>query len=174
MWRYLKQTNLSARVPSAAIAEANREVEVLQEAQKSQVGKRGPYYRFTQKERLKIGKYAAENGTAAAVRKFNRRTTVTKPLNESTVRGLKRKYEDALKEKKRTMSVQDIENNPEALQIHALPAKKWGRPVALGDLDQQSASIHLCPSFSRCRCQHSHCESSSKRDCVKYQPFPAS
>ena len=63
---------------------------------------------------------------------------MTKPLNESTVRGLKRKYEDALKEKKKTVSVEDIENNPEALQIHALPAKKRGRPVALGeDLDQQ-------------------------------------
>ena len=146
MWRYLKQTscpNLSARIPLAAIAEANREVQVLQEAQKSGQ-KRGPYYRFTQEERLEIGKYAAENGTAAAVRKFNRRTTVTKPLNESTVRGLKRKYEDVLKEKKRTVSVEDIENNPEALQIHALPAKKWGRPVALGeDLDQQ-LQVYVC------------------------------
>ena len=76
MWRYLKQTsgpNQLAKVPSAAIAEANREVEVLQEAQKSQVGwKRGPYYRFTQEERAEIGKYAAELGAAAAVRKFNR------------------------------------------------------------------------------------------------------
>ena len=76
---------------ASPIAEANREVEVLQKAQKSQVGrKRGPYYRFTQKERAEIGKYAAEQGTAAAVRKFNWRTTVTKPLNESTVRGLKK------------------------------------------------------------------------------------
>ena len=126
MWRYLKQTscpNLSARIPSAAIAEANREVQVLQEAQKSGQ-KRGPYYRFTQEERLEIGKYAAQNGTAAAVRKFNQRTTVTKPLNESMVRGLKRKYEDTQKEKKRTVSVEDIENNPEALQIHTLPAGK--------------------------------------------------
>ena len=68
---------------------------------------------------------------------------MTKPLNESTVRGLKRKYEDVLKEKK-TVSVEDIENNPEALQIHALPAKKWGRPVALGeDLDQQ-LQVYVC------------------------------
>ena len=63
MWRYLKQTscpNLSARVPSATNAETNRKVEVLQEAQKSQVGqKRGPCYRFTQEERAEIGKYAA-------------------------------------------------------------------------------------------------------------------
>ena len=148
MWRYFKQTgcpNLSARVPSAAIAEANREVEVLQEALKSQVGQRwGLYYRFTQEELAEIGKYTAENVTAAAVTKFNRLTTVTKPLNEITVRNLKRKYEDALKEKKRTISVQDIENNPEALQIHALPAKKRGRPVALGeDLDQQ-VQAYIC------------------------------
>ena len=41
MWRYLKQNsgpNQLVKVPSAAIAEANDEVEVLQEAQKSQVG----------------------------------------------------------------------------------------------------------------------------------------
>ena len=36
------------------------------------------------------------------------------------------------------------ENNPEALQIHALPAKKWGRPVDLGeDLDQQ-VQAYIC------------------------------
>ena len=91
MWRYLKQSsgpNQLAKVPSAAIAEANHEVEVLQEAQKCQVGwKQGPYYCFTQEERAEIGKYAAEHGTAAAVRKFDQRTTVTKPLGESTVRG---------------------------------------------------------------------------------------
>ena len=58
MWRYLKQTSwpkMSAKIPLAAIAEANREVKVLQKAQKSGQ-KRGPYYRFTQEELLKIGK----------------------------------------------------------------------------------------------------------------------
>lgn len=78
MWRYLKQTSgpkQLAKVSSAAIAEANHEVEVLQEAQKSQVGwKRGPYYRFTKEEQAEIGKYAAEHGTAAAVRKFDNTT----------------------------------------------------------------------------------------------------
>ena len=54
------------------------------------------------------------------------------------MRGLKSNYEDTLKEKKRATSVEEIENNPEAVQIHALPAKKRGRPVALGEhLDQQ-------------------------------------
>ena len=95
MWRYLKQNsgpNQLVKVPSAAIAEANHEVEVLQEAQKSQVGwNKGLDYRFTQEERAEISKYAAERGTAAAVRKFDQCTTVTKPLGESTVRGLKSK-----------------------------------------------------------------------------------
>ena len=67
MLHYLKQTscpNLSVRVPSAAVAETNREVEVLQEAQKSQVGqKRGPYYCFTQEERAEICKYTAYHTT---------------------------------------------------------------------------------------------------------------
>ena len=48
---------------------------------------------------------------------------MTKPLNESTVRGLRGKYVDTLKEKKTTVSAEDIENNPEALQVNALPAK---------------------------------------------------
>ena len=140
MWCYLKQTsvpNQLVKVPSAAIAEANHEVEVLQEAQKSQVGlKQEPYYHFMQEGQAEIGKYAAEYGTAAAVRKFDRRTMVTKPLDESTVRELKSKYEDTLKKKKRT--------------------KKRGRLVALSPLQKSwfSPSQYLIKKICQCKAPH--------------------
>ena len=91
------------------------------------------------------------------------------------MRGLKSKYEDTLKEKKRATIVEEIENNPEAVQIHALPAKKRGRPVALGEHLDQQVQAYICAIHSAGAVVNTAiiCESSSKRDCVKYQPLPA-
>ena len=47
------------------------------------------YIHWSDKERLSIRKYAAENGHAATVRKFTKKE---KPLNESTVRRFCKRY----------------------------------------------------------------------------------
>ena len=55
---------------------------------------RGYYKRYSDKNRYLIGKYASENGPVPAVRKFKG----TFPnLNESTVRSMRRKYQEELK-----------------------------------------------------------------------------
>ncbi len=56
----------SNRSSSAPVA-ANREVE----GASREALKRGLYHRFTAEERAHVGQYAAEHGTAAAVRKFS-------------------------------------------------------------------------------------------------------
>ena len=40
--------------------------------------------------------------------------------------------------------MEEIENNPEALQIHTLPVKKQGRPVALGEDPDQQVQTYIC------------------------------
>ena len=61
---------LSRSIPSAAIASANREISQMLAANTSQSRKRGPYHKFSPRERAVIGKYVAECGVLAAKRKF--------------------------------------------------------------------------------------------------------
>ena len=67
--------------------------------------KRNSYQKWTDKQRFQIGKYAAENGPAAAARKFR---TQQNPLNESNVQRFcnlyKRDLEQASKEKQEIKS----------------------------------------------------------------------
>ena len=63
-----------------------------------QTSKRGAYKVYTDKDRYSIGKYASCHGVAASVRAWKK----TYPnLNESTVRGFKKRYEAKLKEASR-------------------------------------------------------------------------
>ena len=55
--------------------------------------KRGRYNKFTDTDRYQIGKYASENGPARAVTHFEKKFP---RLNESSVRDMKRKYEDEI------------------------------------------------------------------------------
>ena len=109
---------LSARVPSLAIAAANREVQALIAEKENRSKKRGPYTVFTARERAKIGKYAAEHGVAAARRWYLAQEGIK--LNESTIRGFKRRY------------LQELSKKPD-VPISALYLKKRGRPVLLGE-----------------------------------------
>ena len=67
--------------------------------------KRNSYQKWTDKQRLQIGKYTAENGSAAATRKF---TTKQNSLNKSTIRRFcnlyKRELERTSKEKPKIKS----------------------------------------------------------------------
>ena len=79
--------------------------------------------KFTDKDRYIIGKYASENGTAAAQRKFK---LSHKNLGESTIRTFKKKYETMIK---------NARINKETPQKRIV-AKKRGRPVLLGEIDE--------------------------------------
>ena len=79
---------------------------------------RGKYHIYTPEIRFKIGKFASEsNSSAAAVRKFRDRYP---NMNESTVRGFRKKYEHMLK--KKTLS-------------DKIPSEVRGRPLLLGHVD---------------------------------------
>ena len=58
---------------------------------------RKPYKKYAKKEHYEIGKYASENGTAAACRKFKLKFNI----RGSTLRSFKNKYEQMIKSAKR-------------------------------------------------------------------------
>ena len=93
---------------------------------------RKPYFRWTDKDRCSIDKYASEHGNTAAVRKFKSKFS---HLNESTVRSFKKKVEDEIKKasKERREPKQQISK-------YSSPT---GRPLLLGDLDR------MVPSYLR-------------------------
>ena len=62
--------DLSAIALAAAIREANKEVAKVMEAAKCR--KRKLYKKITDSLRAQIGRYALENGNAAAVRRFSK------------------------------------------------------------------------------------------------------
>ena len=79
--------------------------------------KRGGYKVYSPEERSKIGRYASENGTAAASKKFE--------INESTIRGFRSKYEKELNKAR-------AEKRAPSQKIIAHPR---GRPLMLGSID---------------------------------------
>ena len=81
------------------------------------------YNHWSNKDRFIIGKYFAENGYAATVRKFSRKD---KSLNESTVRRFCQYYKDELK--------QSMKEKREMKQ--ELLLQRRGRPLMLGSLDE--------------------------------------
>ena len=83
---------MPTRVPSLSdkeIKEANNSVKNLQEKKITRKDPRTPtcYNDYTPEERASIGKYAAENGIASAVRHFSR--VGSKRVPETTARRLK-------------------------------------------------------------------------------------
>ena len=60
--------------------------------------KRGRYQKYSYAERNKIGKYGSERGATAAVKRFKKDFPTMK---ESTIREMKKRYEELLKTKKR-------------------------------------------------------------------------
>lgn len=99
---------------------ANQSVIAASTAVDSRKRKRGPYSAYNDELRCKIGKYAAENGTIAAVRKFS--DGREKLLNESTVRGMKTSYIQAYK-------------SCHSKELATLPGKLRGVKPVLGNLD---------------------------------------
>ena len=78
------------------------------------------YVKYTDSDRYLIGKYGSEYGPTAAVKRHRGRYP---KLNESTVRSMKKRYEEMLKKEADGITNKIIRNN------------KRGRPLMLGDLD---------------------------------------
>ena len=77
------------------------------------VSGRTQYKKLTDNERAAIGKFATEHSSTRAARQYG--------ANESTVRGIKRKYGEAL-----------LEAEPNQV-VTSLPKGKQGRPFILGE-----------------------------------------
>ena len=126
--RYFKPVNghlpdpagpLSADIPPPAIRQANLDVlSVEKQDASAKTRARGSYGRLTDKQRAQIGKYASENGNAAAVRRFSKE--LDRPLNESTVRSIKNYYEELGKKRSSGDSLGEA-------AVTSLPPKKRGR-----------------------------------------------
>ena len=87
--------------------------------------KRGSHNNYSPEIRAKIATYAVENGIANAARKFTKE--LDSPVNQSTVRSIKKAY---LKTSKRRRL--DFDQEP----ICELPKETRGRPVLLGKYDE--------------------------------------
>ena len=123
-------------MPSSAIISANKEVESAysvkdgsSSAQSTTVTqKRGRYHSYTEEEKARIAKRAAEFGVASTIRHFSKEF-VDRQLKESTVRELVAKYKKEVAQRfKLGMPI----------EIKKLPEKKRGHPCLLGrELDNQ-------------------------------------
>ena len=91
-YMYFKKTSvlpnpdgpLSTRVPTTATKQANKEVETLlnnPESTSKPAGKRGKYLVYTDEEKYKIGKWAAEMGVMNT--RFYQKQFANRPLRES-------------------------------------------------------------------------------------------
>ena len=114
---------LSTRIPSSAIAAANKEVaEMAANVKTGQSSKRGSYHRYTPKQRAEIGKYASENGVQAARARYSRKLEIA--IHESTVRKFRGLYTKELMKRR-------DENS--STSITEFNLQKRGRPLLLGD-----------------------------------------
>ena len=119
---------LPATVPSLSRKEL-RETNAAVKSSHATSKIRGKYSDYTPEDRAKIGKYAAENGPARAVRHFS--SVLGMKVPETTARRLKSEYLLKIKE---VHVIGDENANP---VVTSLPTKRQGRPLLLSqDLDQ--------------------------------------
>ena len=118
---------LSKKVPATSIEEANKGVDACSSRNSNGGKRRAPYVIVTPEQKARVGKYAAENGTTNAIRRFSNNMP---NLKESTVRGWKAVYLRELASKLKTGN--------EDTAVKRLPLKPKGRPLLLGqELDRQ-------------------------------------
>ena len=108
-----------------AIESANRKVSALLSSDSNTKDdgsgpSRGPYMKFSE-QKAQVARYAMESGNKQAIWRYSKEWGVD--LKESTVRSWKSKYEDEVRKRKPT----------EPLPIKALPNRKQGRPLLLGE-----------------------------------------
>lgn len=140
LYQYFKKASLlpspdgqlSHHMPSSAIKGANKKVEPLLEPSKSkELGKRGSYQIYTENEKLKIEKRAAEMGVTSTI-KFFKDEFSDRPLKESTVRTWSNNYKRELALKRKFS---------DDMTIAKLSGERRGPPLHLGkELDAQVQS----------------------------------
>ena len=122
---------LSNHIPSTSIIAANKEVQPVLDSQASESNhnssrKRGHYANYTDAEKTKVGKRAAEMGVTSTIRYFEKDFT-DRPLKESTVRTWKNEYIKELA----------LQNKFGSTKV-VLKGKRRGHPLLLGDkLDRE-------------------------------------
>ena len=109
-------------VPSATIAEANREVlKVLSNGGIVKKNARSTYIKVDGDYKAIIAMYALEHSNCAAARKYS--SELKENWNESTVRSWVTKYKEEWSKERR-------ESNPE---VTFIPSAKRGRPLLTGE-----------------------------------------
>ena len=138
--RYFPKERNSGSLPYAVssmsrkqVLEVNKIVAGVCKKKEAASSGRGKYNEYTAEERARIGKYAAENGPARAVRHFSHLLGRTIP--ETTARRLKAEYLASVRSAKAcpgpSLSISDA-------TVTELPKMSAGRPLLLGkDLDSQ-------------------------------------
>ena len=123
---------LSDHVPTALIAEANKEVikaVVKAKEQAKEPQNKGPYLKVTPEYKAKVAQFASINGNSIPARKYVK--LLRKNLNESTVRLWVKNYKLELERKGKAGDV-----NPD---VQVLPTAKQGCSFLLGEkLDGQT------------------------------------
>ena len=127
---YFKRKDSSSNLPlgtlpSTSIA-VNRNVQVA--IAESTSRKRGSYRHYSNVEKLQIGRHAAINGNASAMRAFEKKMGFE--VSESTVRTFKKHYQRCLEEGSITAETPISE-----LEDHAPTPPKRGRKTLLGDME---------------------------------------
>ena len=82
-----------------------------------------------------MGKYASQHGVAAAARYFS--SKFGENMSETTMRSIRRAYVERMKR------MRTVELDEEQAEIIALPPKKLGRPVLLGQQLERLVQIYL-------------------------------
>ena len=124
-----KQPNLpdptgpwSVNIPSLTISAINTKVVSAIERPTAN-GDRGPYLHLTSEQKYYIGKRAAEFGVTSTLRHYSK-TFPDLSLKETSVRRFKNQYQCTIKEQVKS---------GESGNIKALPTKKMGRPLLIGE-----------------------------------------
>ena len=107
-------------IGEAATKQANKAVQRVLESEEPPPKQR-KYTTYSDEQRAEVGKYAAENGNAAALRKFKAEIP---NLGESTVRFFKKRYLDELRV------------SP-GVPVTTIASRKRGRPLTLGEIDEE-------------------------------------
>ena len=97
------QGSLSKNLHPAAITSASHLMLEVKERARTKKKTRGEFHKFSATVRARIGQYACENGIAAAARRFSHK--LEKPVNKSTVRGIKSDYLAQVNLKRRARSL---------------------------------------------------------------------
>ena len=131
LYRFFAKAGMPSKVPSQSnkeVENANASVKKLLEKVTSQSLRRPIRYNdYTPEERASIGKYAAENGIASAVRHFSR--VGSKKVPETTARRLKT---ERMKELVKDGGVAGSTEENVTPIVNTLPTKAQGRPLVIG------------------------------------------